>query len=439
MNAQWADLLKLLGPRRPALLEEIAAEVEKSGDGATTSRVDHAFLQQLFAADDATRRELVQEYIRQELSRIIGVEPETLETNQPLSTFGLDSLLALELKNNLEGRLDFMLPMAKLMEGPSIESLAAETARLVVGGDDAAADTDSAATPPEWSPLLPLTSGEGQTPLILLPALGGDARYYADLVQELGDDRPIHVFRPRGLDQDLPPHRTIDEMANDYVRALRQLQPNGPYYLAGWSTGGTYAFALAEALERAGDEVALVALMDSPLPTICDGIDVHDDARFFCDLINFANRSSGADVRIDYQRLTSLPQSEQFLAAFNEARKSGMIPAETPESFIRQVVQVGEANVQVLQSYRPNSIAAPVVMFVPETKGALAEIAGRNPPEDDDLGWSREVGQAVELVSVPGDHFSMMTGKSALIVAQELARVLSGERVAAAKTAPARR
>ena len=49
----------------------------------------------------------------------------------------------------------------------------------------------------------------------------------------------------------------MDEMIADYAAALRELQPAGPYHLAGWSTGGIFAFALAEALERAGDEVAL--------------------------------------------------------------------------------------------------------------------------------------------------------------------------------------
>ena len=92
-------------------------------------------------------------------------------------------------------------------------------------------------------------------------------------LKQLGDDQPVYAFRPRGVDQDLPPHLTMDEMIADYVAALRELQPAGPYYLAGWSTGGIFAFALAEALERAGEEVAAVALFDTPLPSICDEVD----------------------------------------------------------------------------------------------------------------------------------------------------------------------
>ncbi|MEX0585560.1 MAG: acyl carrier protein, partial [Pirellulales bacterium] len=89
----------------------MAAEVEQEGGQLAGSRVDQEFRSRLFAADADIRQSLVSEYIRNELARIIGVEPGGLEIDQPVSTFGLDSLLALELKNNLEGRLNFTLPM----------------------------------------------------------------------------------------------------------------------------------------------------------------------------------------------------------------------------------------------------------------------------------------------------------------------------------------
>jgi len=439
MNAQWGDMLKILGSRRPALLDEIAAEVEEAGGDVGASRVDHAFRQQLAAADEGQRNALVQDYIRQELARIMGIAPESLEVNQPLSTFGLDSLLALELKNNLEGRLDFTLPMAKLMEGPSIASLAAETARLlgVGGAESASVSSAAAAEKSAWTPIVPLRENGSRTPLFLLPGLGGDSRYYADLVEHLGEDQPVYVFRPLGLDQPLPPHRTIDEMMADYVPALRDLQPTGPYYLAGWSLGGTFAFALAEALERAGEEVGLVALMDSPLPTICDDVDVEDDARFLCDLMNFANRCAGESVRIDYDKVSRLPVSERFAACLDEARRTGLVPPEMPEEFIRQLVHVGEANVRVLQSYRPTALSGAVQFFTPAAKEALAELSGRTPPSDDDLGWSREIGQTVELHRLEGDHFSMMVGDSAKRIARELARHLSEAGASAGSVSPA--
>jgi NADPH:quinone reductase-like Zn-dependent oxidoreductase/thioesterase domain-containing protein/acyl carrier protein len=438
-DAAWEDLLKLYGSRRPALLEDIAAESQQAG-AEKVGRVDHTFRDQLLAAGDATRQSLVSDYIRNELARIIGIEPANLEIDQPLSSFGLDSLLALELKNNLEGRLDFTLPMAKLMEGPSIASLAQETVRLVAG---AAPASTTAKAPEVWVPLLALRAGRWDRsaeladapPLVLLPALGGDVRCYSQLVEQLGEDQPVYAFRPRGADQDLPPHRSMDEMISDYANALRKLQPAGPYYLAGWSTGGIYAFALAEALERSGEEVALVCLMDTPLPTICDQVDLSDDARFLCDLMNYANRFAGTDVRVNYDQVSALPPEERFSTIVAEARRQGTVPADTPEPFIRRLVSVGEANVQVIQGYAARPISAPVHLFVPTTKGGLAEVSGRALPEADDLGWTTEVGQAVEIQELQGDHFTMMVGDGAAKLAHELASLI-GSRPRSAKREP---
>jgi thioesterase domain-containing protein len=258
-------------------------------------------------------------------------------------------------------------------------------------------------------------------------------------VQQLGEDQPVYAFRPRGTDQNLPPHRSMEEMIVDYAAALRKLQPTGPYYLAGWSTGGIFAFALAEALERSGDEVALLALLDTPLPSICDEIDLGDDARFLCDLVNYANRFAGTDVRVNYSEVSALEPEERFSMILAEARRQGTVPADTPESFIRRLVSVGEANVQVIQGYTPRAISAPVQLFVPKTKGGLAEVSGRELPDANDLGWSTEVGQEVEIRELPGDHFTMMVGEGALQLARQLAALIRSTlniESRAAETAP---
>ncbi|MGD9633264.1 MAG: SDR family NAD(P)-dependent oxidoreductase [Pirellulales bacterium] len=435
MDAQWGDMLKLLGSRRPALLDEVASEVQGAAGAESASRVDHAFRKELAAADQEGRLALVRAYIQQELARIMGVAPESLETDRQLSTFGLDSLLALELKNNLESRLDFTLPMAKLMEGPSIASLAEATVGILFGEVAAVeTSTDAAARPlaeasspaAEWEALYAVQPEGLRPPLILLPALGGDSRYYAELVESLGDDQPAYAFRPRGIDQDLPPHQVMEDMVADYAAALRKLQPHGPYYLAGWSTGAIYAFALAQAWESVGEEVGLVAMFGAPLPSICDGVDLDDEARFLCDLVNFANCFTGTKSRVDYDELLALPPAERFGAALAEAKRQGTVPESAPEAYIRRLVKVGEANVRVIQSYEPRPIQAPVHFFHPTVAGGLAEISGRAWDESGDHGWNSEVGQPLELHKVPGDHFTMMVGGGAAKIAAVIKQILSG-------------
>jgi len=436
MDAQWGDMLKLLGSRRPTLLDDVASEVQGAAGAESGSRVDHAFRKELVAADGETRLALVRSYIQQELARIMGVAPETLETDRQLSTFGLDSLLALELKNNLESRLDFTLPMAKLMEGPTIASLAEATVGIIFGeaqADAAMAEVSArplagASSPgAEWEPLYAMQPEGSRPPLILLPALGGDSRYYAELVESLGEDQPAYAFRPRGIDQDLPPHQLMEEMVADYAAALRQLRPRGPYYLAGWSTGAIYAFALAQALESVGEEVGLVAMFGAPLPSICHDVDLEDEAHFLCDLVNFANCFTGTKSRVDYDALLALPPAARFGAALAEARRQGTVPESAPEEYIRRLVRVGEANLLAIQNYEPRPIGAPVHFFHPTVVGGLTEISGRHWDESGDHGWGSVVGQPLELHRLPGDHFTMMVGGGAAKIAAVIKSLVAGE------------
>ena len=103
-----------------------------------------------------------------------------------------------------------------------------------------------------------------------------------------------------------------------------------------------------------------------------------------------------------------------------QARRQGTLPGAPPEAYIRRLVNVGEANVRAIQSYQPHPIARQVHLFVPATKGGLAEISSRDLPVVEDNGWTTEIGQSIELHEVPGDHFTMLTGDAAVQVARQL-------------------
>ena len=67
----------------------------------------------------------------------------------------------------------------------------------------------------------------------------------------MGDDQPFYAFRSPGLDDvGAPPARTVEAMAADYLEELRGVQPEGPYYLGGWSLGGLIAMEMARQMQR---------------------------------------------------------------------------------------------------------------------------------------------------------------------------------------------
>jgi hypothetical protein len=107
------------------------------------------------------------------------------------------------------------------------------------------------------------------------------------------------------------------------------------------------------------------------------------------------------------------------------ARQRGLIPAETPESFVRRLVGVGKGNVVSIQGYQLRPLSTAALMFVPRIKGGLADVSGKAVSTQEDNGWGSDLQQVVEVVEVPGDHFTMMLGDGAADLAAGLAARLA--------------
>lgn len=80
-------------------------------------------LSTLIASDPKEREQLLENYLRKQVARIIGSASTKLDIYQPLNRLGVDSLMAVEIKNHLEADLGIPLPIRELLQGPSIARL----------------------------------------------------------------------------------------------------------------------------------------------------------------------------------------------------------------------------------------------------------------------------------------------------------------------------
>ncbi len=160
---------------------------------------------------------------------------------------GGDSRLAAALFREIERVTGRSLPTAALYDAPTIATLAALL------------DQSSR---PRSSPLVLLKAGTGN-PLFIVHGLGGHVMELFPLGRRIPSQRPIYAIRPKGLDGADAPFESIAEMAGHYVDNIKGMQPSGPYLLAGYSFGGVIAFEMAHQLSKAGEKVALLALLDS--------------------------------------------------------------------------------------------------------------------------------------------------------------------------------
>jgi thioesterase domain-containing protein len=157
-----------------------------------------------------------------------------------------------------------------LFEAPTIAKCAALIAERL-GIDPAGGEAMQAAPKPaqrRYKHLVAMHQGEGgpRTPFFLVAGMFGNVLNLRHLAHLLGNDRPFYGLQARGLYGDEKPHRTFEDAAADYIAELRTVQPEGPYLLGGFSGGGITAYEMARQLEAAGQRVALLVMLDTPLP-----------------------------------------------------------------------------------------------------------------------------------------------------------------------------
>ena len=200
----------------------------------------------------------------------------------------------------------------------------------------------------------------------------------------------------------------------DYIAELKQIQPDGPYLLGGFSGGGLIAWEMARQLEAAGDEVALTVLLDTPLPMRPE-LSRQDKA-----LIKLAElRRKGPGYLREWM---------QARAAWKRRLRegSGMAP-ESEGQFHNSVIEA--AFRAALPRYQMTPREGNVVLFRPPldlhwrvSGGKWVSSAREYVHADNDL---TRFAPALQVIEVPGDHDSMVLEPNVRVMAARMREVIA--------------
>jgi len=115
--------------------------------------------------------------------------------------------------------------------------------------------------------IVPIKPEGRRPPIFAVSGHGGDVFCLLPLARHLHGDQPMVGIQPPGLDG-TEPLGSVEKLARYEITQIRRYQPHGPYFILGHCAGGTLAFEVAQQLVAAGQEVALLALIGSPFPTM---------------------------------------------------------------------------------------------------------------------------------------------------------------------------
>lgn len=342
----------------------------------------------LLAASEDERQHLLEAYFTEQVANVLKLPVSDVSVHQPLLDMGLDSLMAIELRNEIDN-LGVNIPVITFLKGVSISELATEvvtqldmprsqpTTTVAVpvamevkdqDQDQEREEEEGLAAPPA---LVELQASERKRPFFCVTAGYGDLIALRNLAREIDPEQPFFALQPTIV-------TSLDTLVADYIEALRYVQPQGPYYLGGYSVGGLIAFEVAQQLWKQGERVELLALLDAPYTV-----------------------------------------SRSFDAVFGGIQKAlgRFLPNTRREQ--RRIVQIATAlfkdegidlHMRLLRGYVPRPYPGKITLFSP-TWTPLRFSYRR---------WRHIAGEGFEFYRVPGDHDSFVRGVHSTTLAKRL-------------------
>jgi len=318
---------------------------------------------------------------------------------------GGHSLTAIEALSRIREEFDVDLPLATLLQAPTVAQLAALLHKKNFI--------------PSWSLLVPVRAGGTKPTLFLMHAHGGNVLDYRRLVNHMESDQPVYAFQAQGLDGNLIKDETLEEMAGDYVAELQSFQPEGPYFLGGFSMGGLLALEAAEQLTAAGEKVGLVIMIES----------IHPEA------MNFKPNTPAFDrfwfkaqklASLEFENLLRNPKgytSERLSDLWDAVRVrtsialqklTGKDPSKTAElSKLYFIEALGAEHKKAMEKYRPGPYGGDVLVI-----RASEQLAGLI--ADAHLGWDRTIHGKLDICEVSGHQENILLEPKVAQVAKEI-------------------
>jgi thioesterase domain-containing protein/acyl carrier protein len=355
---------------------------------------------QITIAGDNTARQLACIW-----EEILGVPSIGFDENY--FDLGGDSSLAVQLFAQIEKVFRVKLPLATLFEAPTIEELA-----RILRPETAASG---------WSSLVTIQPAGSRPPLFCMHPHGGNVLIYRDLSRHLGSDQPFYGLQSQGLDGRCPPLTRIEDMAAQYMKEIRAVQPHGPYFLGGYCLGGAIAFEVAQQLRAKGEHTALLALFDTMNwskvrpPSIWDAT-YHIGQRSAFHVANFLSLDSESKAHFFSEKVHALRSRLPVWGSMLLSR----FPINSREavSESRVLGQIWQANEHAHLNYIPQPYPGKVTDFRP-----LKQYRGLHNP---DLKWDRLAEGGEEVVVLPVNAPSMLFEPFVKHLAAALRRSMDG-------------
>lgn len=232
--------------------------------------------------------------------------------------------------------------------------------------------------PKDLDILMPINPVGSQVPLFIVH---GDNGNYI-ISEHLGNDQPVYGFFHPGSEGEGIHYRSTEQMASLYLEKVLAVRPSGPYYLLGYSFGGLLAFEMAIQLQKMGNKVPFLAIIDTSAPNCAEPVSWSGNK------IKAIRRNILRPLRRRLKHERSV-----FLCNLRLLMKK---PIPVAERHYYMFVKY----LKLIRKYKPGKFEGNLLLFR----------ATENPIQDKYLGWKEFVND-IKLVEINGKHLDVFQGK----------------------------
>jgi len=305
-------------------------------------------------------------------SELLGVE--RVGRHDDFFELGGHSLLAVRMISRLSASSGIKVTLRDLFTNSTLAGFSSSIGRIA----------------PEALPsnLAPFRRTGQMLPIFFVHSGLGEIGFVNALLPGIDLEIPVYGFAAIGYFTDERPLETAEELAAAYVKSARQIQPRGPYRLAGWSSGGNIAYEMANQLLRAGETVEFLGLLDSPMglsPSSTSTTKAEQLAEVLC------RADLPQEIHIRLKELAATGDTSAMMEALQTAR---MLPVDLPINVFERYLNVAVTLSKIY--YVPPSLPVTVTCFT--ASDARLESS---------RGWIAVAAKVIE-VPVCGTHSSMV-------------------------------
>ncbi|WP_329050612.1 type I polyketide synthase [Streptomyces violaceus] len=269
--------------------------------------------------------------------------------------------------------------------------------------------------PSALTTLRPAVPGTQRPALFTFHPAGGPTSVYLPLTGLLPADQPVY-----GLER-VEELNTVEDKAAHYRTLMRDIQPEGPYHLLGWSFGGCLAYEVARQLNEQGQAIGFLGLIDTILPAALPQQDSPELLlERFGRFAEYIEKTYGHHLDLPYDELAATPDERQIDVIMRLVADAGLDMSPG----VMEHQRTSYVDARVGERYVPRPHDGPVALYRAQRPQQLTTaLDPRYLRQEADLGWA-SLCQSLEIVPVEGDHLSLIDPPHVETIARHLARAI---------------